>query len=85
MKSGGSTKATAAALQRHSNAGAAALRDAHVYGSSEYRAAADYRFDPDSGLLTRAPEHGTGAAAASASDAAAALPGVPVWHWNDKS
>jgi hypothetical protein len=85
LKSGGSTKATAAALQRHSNAGAAALRDAHVYGSSEYKGAADYRFDPETGLLTRVPEHGTGAAAASAGDAAAALPGLPVWHWRDQS
>jgi hypothetical protein len=85
MKSGGTTKATAAALQRHSNAGAAALRDAHVYGSAEYRGAGDYRFDPETGLLTRVPEHGTGAAAASAGDAAAALPGVPVWHWRDAS
>jgi hypothetical protein len=85
MRSGGTTKATAASLQRHSSAGAAALRDAHVYGSSEYRGAADYRFDPETGLLTRVPEHGTGAAAASAGDAAAALPGLPVWHWRDAS
>ena len=33
----------------------------------------------------RVPEHGTGAAAASAGDAAAALPGLPVWHWRDDS
>jgi hypothetical protein len=85
QKSGGSAKATAAALGRHSNAGAAMLRDAHVYGSSEFRGAADYRWLPDRGLLDRVPEHGTGAAAASASDAAAALPGLPVWHWQDAS
>jgi len=83
QKSGGSAKATAAALQRHSNAGAATLRDAHVYGSSEYKGAADYRWLPDQGVLDRVPEHGTGAAAASAGDAAAALPGLPVWHWRD--
>jgi hypothetical protein len=83
QKSGGSAKATAAALQRHSNAGAATLRDAHVYGSSEYKGAADYRWLPDEGVLDRVPEHGTGAAAASAGDAAAALPGLPVWHWRD--
>jgi hypothetical protein len=85
QKSGGSAKATAAALQRHSKAGAATLRDAHVYGSSEYRGAADYRWLPDEGVLERVPEHGTGAAAASAGDAAAALPGLPVWHWRDAS
>jgi hypothetical protein len=83
QKSRGSAKATAAALQRHSNAGAATLRDAHVYGSSEYKGAADYRWLPDQGVLDRVPEHGTGAAAASAGDAAAALPGLPVWHWRD--
>jgi hypothetical protein len=85
QRSGGSAKATAAALQRHSKAGAATLRDAHVYGSSEYRGAADYRWLPDEGVLERVPEHGTGAAAASAGDAAAALPGVPVWHSRDDS
>jgi hypothetical protein len=85
QKSGGSARATAAALQRHSKAGAATLRDAHVYGSAEYRGAADYRWLPDEGVLERVPEHGTGAAAASAGDAAAALPGLPVWHWRDDS
>jgi hypothetical protein len=84
-KSTGLAKAAAAAVGRHSKAGAATLRDAHVYGSSEYRGAADYRFLPDTGLLTRVPEHGTGATAASAGDAAAAAPGVPVWHWRDDS
>lgn len=85
QRSGGSAKATSAALQRHSKAGAATLRDAHVYGSSEYRGAADYRWLPDEGVLERVPEHGTGATAASAGDAAAALPGLPVWHWRDDS
>jgi hypothetical protein len=85
LKKGESAKATAAALTRHSKAGAAALRDAHVYGSSEFQGAADYRFMPDTGLLERVPEHGTGAIAASAGDAAAALPGLPVWHWRDDS
>jgi hypothetical protein len=36
-------------------------------------------------VLERVPEHGTGATAASAGDAAAALPGLPVWHWRDDS
>jgi hypothetical protein len=81
LKKGESSTAAAASLQRHSRAGAAMLRDAHVYGSSEYKAAADYRFLPDTGLLERVPEHGTGATAASVGDAAAALPGEPVWHW----
>ncbi|MEN3284610.1 MAG: hypothetical protein V7607_5750 [Solirubrobacteraceae bacterium] len=85
LKKGESANAAAAALGRHSKAGAAMLRDAHVYGSSEYRGAADYRWLPDRGLLDRVPEHGTGAAAASAGDAAAALPGLPVWHWQDGS
>jgi hypothetical protein len=83
LKKGESAKAAAASLQRHSNAGAAMLRDAHVYGSSEYKGAADYRFLPDTGLLARVPEHGAGATAASAGDASAALPGLPVWHWHD--
>jgi hypothetical protein len=83
LKKGESAKAAAASLQRHSKAGAAMLRDAHVYGSSEYKGAADYRFLPDSGLLQRVPEHGTGATAASAGDSSAALPGLPVWHWHD--
>jgi hypothetical protein len=85
LKKGESAKAAAAALGRHSNAGAAMLRDAHVYGSSEYQGAGDYRFMPDTGLLERVPEHGTGATAASAGDAVAALPGLPVWHWRDGS
>jgi hypothetical protein len=85
LKKGESAKAAAAALGRHSNAGAAMLRDAHVYGSSEYQGADDYRFLPDTGLLERVPEHGTGATAASAGDAASALPGLPVWHWRDDS
>jgi hypothetical protein len=85
LKKGESGTAAAASLQRHSRAGAAMLRDAHVYGSAEYKGAADYRFLPDTGLLERVPEHGTGATAASVGDAAAALPGLPVWHWRDDS
>jgi hypothetical protein len=86
-----SVKAASAALQRHSTAGAAALRDAHVYKSGDFAGASDYRFLPDSGLLTRVPKHGkvraavNGATAASVDDAAAALPGLPVWHWRDDS
>jgi hypothetical protein len=81
LKSGGSVKATAAALKRHSNFGAATLRDAHVYRSGEFQGASDYRWLPKTGLLARVPEHGTGATAASAGDAAASLPGRPVWHF----
>jgi hypothetical protein len=86
-----SVKAAAAALQRHSKAGAATLRDAHVYKRGDFAGASDYRFLPDTGLLTRVPKHGkaraavNGATAASADDAAAALPGLPVWHWRDDS
>jgi hypothetical protein len=83
LKSGGSAKATAAALKRHSKFGAATVRDAHVYNSGEFKGASDYRWLPESGLLDRVPEHGTGAAAASAGDASAALPGLPVWHFED--
>jgi hypothetical protein len=86
-----SAKAAAAALQRHSKAGAAALRDAHVYNRGDFAGVSDYRFLPETGLLTRVPKHGkaraavNGATAASADDAAAALPGLPVWHWRDDS
>jgi hypothetical protein len=83
LKSGGSAKATATALKRHSKFGAATLRDAHVYNSGEFKAASDYRWLPETGLLARVPEHGTGATAASTSDASAALPGLPVWHSRD--
>jgi hypothetical protein len=83
LKKGETATAASASLQRHSKAGAAMLRDAHVYGSSEYKGASDYRFLPDTGLLERVPEHGTGVTAASAGDASAALPGLPVWHWHD--
>jgi hypothetical protein len=87
LTSGGSAKATAAALKRHSNAGAAALRDAHVYNSADFKGASAYRWMPETGLLTRVPKHAhasaNGATAASADDAAAALPGLPVWHFED--
>jgi hypothetical protein len=83
LKGAGSAKATVAALKRHSKFGAATVRDAHVYNSGEFKGASDYRWLPESGLLDRVPEHGTGATAASAGDASAALPGLPVWHFED--
>jgi hypothetical protein len=84
-KAGGSSKATAAALQRHSKAGAAMLRDAHVKGRTAFQGANGYRWLPDRGVLVRAPQHSkahasaNGAAAASSADVEATLPGVPVW------
>jgi hypothetical protein len=82
-----SVAAAAAANERHSVAGAAMLRSAHVNGSSAFKDAADYRWLPDRGVLVRAPKRGAGrasangGAAASSADAAASLPGQPVWHW----
>jgi hypothetical protein len=82
-----SATAGAAALQRHSKAGAAMLRNAHVRGSSAFQGSGAYRWLPDKGVLVRAPEHSkarasaNGAAAASAADVDATLPGLPVWHW----
>jgi hypothetical protein len=82
-----SVAAAAAANERHSVAGAAMLRSAHVNGSSAFKDAAAYRWLPDAGVLVRTPKQGAGrasangAAAASSADAAAALPGQPVWHW----
>lgn len=88
FKKGASTAvAAAAAHERHSNAGANMLRKAHRVGSSAFKGAASYRWLPDSGVLVRTPQHGkarasvNGAAAASAADAAGALPGLPVWAW----
>ncbi|MGZ5324964.1 MAG: hypothetical protein ACXWZ3_12940, partial [Solirubrobacterales bacterium] len=86
-KGAGSAAAAAAAFERHSKAGANLLRKAHKRGSSSFQGAAAYRFLPESGVLIRTPEHGkarasvNGAAAASSADAAGALPGLPVWHW----
>jgi hypothetical protein len=83
---GGSSKATAAALERHSKAGAAMLRDAHVKGRTAFQGATGYRWLPDRGVLVRTPQHSkahasaNGAAAASPTDVEATLPGVPVWH-----
>jgi hypothetical protein len=85
--SAGSSVAAAAAYERHSSAGAALLRSAHVNGSSKFKAAAAYRWLPDYGVLVRTPKQGSahasanGATAASPADIAAALPGRPVWHW----
>jgi hypothetical protein len=79
--------AAVAANERHSNAGAKLLRTAHVKGSSAFKYADSYRWLPDRGVLLKTPKHGTaqtsvtGATAASSADAAAALPGQPVWHW----
>jgi hypothetical protein len=83
----GSGPAGAASAQRHSNAGAKLLRKAHVDGSHVYKNAESYRWLPERGVLVRTPKHGsaqasvTGATAASPADAAATLPGQPVWHW----
>ncbi|HEY7621317.1 MAG TPA: hypothetical protein VH834_16175 [Solirubrobacteraceae bacterium] len=88
--SGSSSSATAsaaAASERHSNAGAKLLRNAHVKATNRFKGAAGYRWLPDQGVLIRTPNHGsaqasvTGATAASPADAAASLPGQPVWHW----
>ena len=86
-KGASSAGAAAASNERHSNAGADLLRRAHQVGSSSFKGAASYRWLPDSGLLVRAPKHGTarasvnGGVAASPADAVSALPGLPVWHW----
>jgi hypothetical protein len=88
--SGSSSSATAsaaAASERHSNAGAKLLRNAHVKVTNRFKGASGYRWLPDQGVLVRTPKHGgaqasvTGATAASPADAAASLPGQPVWHW----
>jgi hypothetical protein len=86
-KSGGSAQATAAALARHSIAGAAMLREAHVTASADFKGAPRYRWLAHRGVLVRTPRYSAahasanGAAAASAADVEATLPGVPVWHW----
>jgi hypothetical protein len=86
-KGASSAVAAAASHERHSNAGSDMLRRAHTNGSSSFKGAAAYRWLPDSGVLVRTPAHGkarasvNGAAAASPADAAGALPGLPVWHW----
>jgi hypothetical protein len=86
-----SASVSAASLQRHSNAGAAMLRDAHVNAGDDYQGTSDYRWLPDAGVLVRTPQHSkarasaNGAAAASAADVTAALPGLPVWHWQSGS
>jgi hypothetical protein len=86
-KGASSAVAAAASHERHSNAGADMLRRAHQRGSSSFKGAASYRWLPDSGVLVRTPKQGkarasvNGAAAASPADAAGALPGLPVWHW----
>jgi hypothetical protein len=88
--SGSSSSATAsaaAASERHSNAGAKLLRNAHLKAANRFKGASSYRWLPDQGVLVRTPKHGgaqasvTGATAASPADAAASLPGQPVWHW----
>jgi hypothetical protein len=82
-----SVGAAAAAYERHSDAGAALLRQAHQRGGTAFKGAADYRWLPDSGTLVRTPEHAkvrasaNGAVVAAPADAAGALPGLPVWHW----
>jgi hypothetical protein len=84
----GSSKATTAALERHSKAGAAMLRDAHINAGNAFKGASAYRWLPDRGVLVRTPRHSTarasanGASAASTADVEAVLPGLPVWHWD---
>jgi hypothetical protein len=86
-KPGSSAKAAAAGLKRHSEAGAATLRDAHVNASASFQGASAYRWLPDQGVLVRTPRHSkahasaNGGAAASSADVDATLPGLPVWHW----
>jgi hypothetical protein len=86
-KGASTTAAAAAAYERHSNAGADMLRRAHRVGSSAFKGASTYRWLPDHGVLVRTPKRSkarasvNGAAAASPSDAAGALPGLPVWAW----
>ena len=85
--SSSATASAAVASERHSNAGAKLLRTAHVKSTNRFKGASSYRWLPDQGVLVRAPKHGsaqasvTGATAASPADAAALLPGQPVWHW----
>jgi hypothetical protein len=85
-KGASSATAAAAAADRHSKAGAAMLRDAHVKGRTAFQGATGYRWLPDRGVLVRTPQHSkahasaNGAAAASPADVEATLPGVPVWH-----
>jgi hypothetical protein len=85
-KGASSAAAAAAAADRHSKAGAAMLRDAHVKGRTAFQGATGYRWLPDRGVLVRTPQHSkahasaNGAAAASPADVEATLPGVPVWH-----
>jgi hypothetical protein len=87
-KRGSSAKAATAALRRHSEAGAATLRDAHVNASASFQGASAYRWLPDQGVLVRTPRHSkahasaNGGAAASSADVEATLPGLPVWHWH---
>jgi len=86
-KGASSAAAAAASLERHSKAGAAMLRDAHVKSKSSFTGASGYRWLPEQGVLVRTPQHNkarasvNGGAAASAADVDATLPGLPVWHW----
>jgi hypothetical protein len=86
-KGASSAVAAAAAHGRHSEAGSNLLRKAHRVGSSAFKGQTYYRWLPESGVLVRTPKRGSarasvnGAAAASPSDAAGALPGLPVWAW----
>jgi hypothetical protein len=86
-KGASSTTAAAASLGRHSKAGAALLRDAHVKSSASFSGLDGYRWLADQGVLVRTPTHSkakasvNGAAAASATDVDATLPGLPVWHF----
>jgi hypothetical protein len=77
-----SATASAASAQRHSKAGAALLRDAHMQDATSFDGLAAYRWLPAAGLLQRVPEkavaHGASTAAGKAE---VPIVGEPVWHW----
>jgi hypothetical protein len=77
-----SATAAAASAQRHSKAGAALLRGAHVANAASFDGLAAYRWLPAAGLLEAVPEKAL-AHGASTAGAKAEVPivGEPVWHW----
>jgi hypothetical protein len=78
----------AAAIARHSNAGAELLRDAAVRNVRAAAGARTYRFVPAVGMLVRAKRRHVSAKAAAAGELVPGLallsrkhqPGIPVWH-----
>jgi hypothetical protein len=77
-----SATAAAASAQRHSKAGAALLRGAHMAAAASFQGLAAYRWLPAAGLLEAVPEkalaHGASTAAGKAE---VPIVGEPVWHW----